>query len=114
LSSFSLTLTDAAISVLKEKLAKAMQPLVRIGVSGSGCSGFTHIIRFEDKARLSDYQLNIDGLQIIVDPKSAEILDGTTIDVRKELMSQGFKFINTDKIASTCGCGKSFTTKEDK
>jgi iron-sulfur cluster assembly protein len=49
----------------------------------------------------------VDGVQLLVDPKSYEYLDGMTLDFTNTLMEQAFVFHNP-KAAKSCGCGKSF------
>jgi iron-sulfur cluster assembly protein len=110
LNNFSLILTDAAVMALKLKLSQTKHSYVRIGISGGSCAGFSHIIKFEDQPRTNDLELTFNDLRVIVDPKSAEMLNDTTIDVKKELLSQSFKFFSP-KIENHCGCGKSFSIK---
>jgi iron-sulfur cluster assembly protein len=104
-----LKITDKAIVAAKAKLEKRGTPnaYIRLGVKGGGCSGFTYVIQYEDdKPRKNDIELIFNGLKVLVDNKSMNYLEGTTLDWEKTLMVQGFKFINPNTI-STCGCGRS-------
>lgn len=103
-------LTDAAILAFKQKLSERKTPnaCIRLGVKGSGCSGFTYVIQFEDDfPKDKDLQFIYNGLKVLVDKKSIKFLVGATLDYEKTLISQGFKFIN-EKEKSRCGCGLSF------
>lgn len=107
-------LTSAAIEYIKGQLNKRATPnsRLRLGIRGSGCSGFQYIIEFEDnQPREKDLIFIFDGLEIVVDKKSIIYLDGSTLDYEKTLMNSGLKFINPLAISS-CGCGESFSIKE--
>lgn len=107
----NIQLTPSAIQEIKSQLAKRETPnaYLRLGVKGGSCSGFTYVIQFEDDApKERDIQLDIDGVKILVDPKSLAYLDGSTLDWKSSLMEQGFDFINPH-VVSQCGCGKSFS-----
>lgn len=107
-------LSEAAANQIKLQLEKRGTPnaSLRLGVKGGGCSGFTYILEFEDsQPRIKDevsYQHNI---KIVIDKKSLIFLNGSTLDWKKSLMNQGFKFINPNE-ESRCGCGLSFTVKD--
>ena len=108
-----LTVTSAAAAGAREKLAKRGTPnaMVRVGVKGGGCSGFSYVIQFDDEApRERDYGYEVDGVRFVVDKKSLIYLAGSVFDYEKTLMYQGFKFRNPNE-ASSCGCGHSFTVR---
>jgi iron-sulfur cluster assembly protein len=99
--------TPKAIEYLVEALAPG--EIVRVGVEGGGCSGMNYklIIETED-ADDEDVKLDVPGVDIYIDPYSADILRETTIHYESTLMQKGFKFIN--RLANaTCGCGSSFS-----
>jgi len=103
----------AAAAGAREKLAKRGTPnaLVRLGVKGGGCSGFSYVIQFDDEPpRDRDYGYEVDGVRFVVDKKSLVYLAGSVFDYEKTLMYQGFKFKNPNE-ASSCGCGHSFTVR---
>ncbi len=99
-----------AVTKAKEALAKRGTPqaMLRLGVRGGGCSGFSYVIEFADEAGARDRVFEFDGLRIVVDPKSLVFLDGSTLDYETKLMGHGFKFVNPNEKTS-CGCGESFT-----
>ena len=109
----SLTITDQAVELARQKLAKRGTPeaAIRLGIKGGGCSGFGYVIAFEDEApRDRDRVFEADGVRFIVDKKSLIYLAGSVLDLEKTLMFQGFKFRNPNE-ATSCGCGHSFTVK---
>jgi iron-sulfur cluster assembly protein len=108
-----LGITSAAAAGAREKLAKRGTPnaIVRLGVKGGGCSGFSYVIQFDDDPpRERDYGYEVDGVRFVVDKKSLIYLAGSVFDYEKTLMFQGFKFRNPNE-ASSCGCGHSFTVR---
>ena len=109
----SLTITDQAVELARQKLAKRGTPeaAIRLGIKGGGCSGFGYVIAFEDEApRDRDRVFEADGVRFIVDKKSLIYLAGSVLDFEKTLMFQGFKFRNPNE-ATSCGCGHSSTVK---
>ncbi len=108
--SLSLEITDKAAAMAKKQLDKRAVPgtMIRLGIRGAGCSGYTYVIEFEDAApRERDRVFEKDGVRFVVDKKSLLYLAGTILDWEQTLMHQGFKFKNPNE-KSTCGCGHSF------
>jgi iron-sulfur cluster assembly protein len=105
----SIILTPKAIAKAKEALIKRGTPgaALRLGVKGSGCSGYAYAIEFADKIRETDLVFEFEDLEVIVDPKSIIYLNGSTLDYETKLMEHGFKFLNPN-VKSQCGCGESF------
>lgn len=105
----SITLTPKAVAMAKQALAKRGTPTaaLRLGVKGGGCSGFAYVIEFSDTRRTKDVVFTFDGLDVVVDPKSLVLLNGSTLDYEIKLMQRGFKFVNPQE-KSGCGCGESF------
>ncbi len=105
-----ITITAAAIAKLKEIAeTEGLPPVVRVGVRGSGCAGFSYDMYFEEKpVGEMDETLEQDGITIVVDSVSLQYLDGTEIDYVDSLMQSGFKF-NNPKQTGSCGCGSSFS-----
>src|SRR3989304_674052 len=107
----AITLTELAAKEVKriiedQKLEDGI--LLRVGVTGGGCSGFSYSLGFDkafDERADSKYQLH--GLDVVVDKKSALYLDGTTVDFYEGLEKRGFTFDNPNAVR-TCGCGSSF------
>ncbi|MEX0939399.1 MAG: iron-sulfur cluster assembly accessory protein [Pirellulales bacterium] len=82
--------------------------LLRVGVSGGGCSGFSYSLGF-DKAYddKSDSSYEQHGVKVVVDKQSALYLDGAVVDFYDGVEKRGFTFENPNAV-KTCGCGSSF------
>ena len=104
-----ITITSEAVGKLKEiSESEGIGHLkVRLRVIGGGCSGFSYDMSFSDIQDDMDESSNIDDITVLIDPLSAQYLEGVEIDYLEGLMSSGFKFINPI-VTSTCGCGSSF------
>ena len=76
----------------------------RISVKGGGCSGFKYNFSFENNIDKDDVLFD----KAIIDKASLEIIDGSTIDFKKEMIGESF-IINNPKASSSCGCGLSFS-----
>ena len=106
-----IVLTPKAVEMVKSLRAKEGRPeghALRVAVVGGGCSGFSYQLSFEDAPQEADQVVEYDGIQVLVDPTSAQYLEGTEIDFVSSLHGSGFKFSNP-KATQTCGCGSSFT-----
>jgi len=83
-------------------------PILRIGITGGGCSGFQYSLKLDE-----DYDVEKDiiaeqhGIKVVVDKKSNLFMNGTTIDFHDGLDKRGFVFDNPNA-AKSCGCGSSF------
>ena len=111
-----INITPKALEKIKEQLEKRKTPeaALRLGLKGSGCSGYLFVIQFEDEpAKENDHILEFDGVKIFIDKKSMIYLNGMTLDWEQTLMQQGFKF-TSEKIDKSCGCGKSYSFKDNK
>jgi iron-sulfur cluster assembly protein len=104
-------ITDRAIEAFRAKLEKRGTPdaYIRLGVLGSGCNGYKWHLAFDDDApRKSDLHFFYYGIRVLIDPKSAPILDGVSLDYKSSLKETGFEF-SSPKVVSKCGCGSSFS-----
>ena len=84
---------------------------IRIAVVGGGCSGYSYSMDFIetlDDIDEDDISSTSDDLLIVIDPHTAAMLSGTTVDYSVSLLSRGFAFINPNA-KTTCGCGSSFS-----
>lgn len=108
-----ITLSERAATEIKGLLERQEKPhaSLRVFVSGGGCSGFQYGMTLEEESMEGDNQFQINGVSVIVDPRSAMYLDGASIDFVDNLMGGGFK-IDNPNAASSCGCGSSFTPKD--
>lgn len=100
--------TDRAFARLAEIAETAGQPQVlRVAVSGGGCSGFQYEITLDAPAT-DDVVFESDGQKVVVDPVSMPFLANAVIDFSDELIGARF-VIDNPNAASSCGCGLSFS-----
>jgi len=88
--------------------AKQGKPAVlRLAVDGGGCAGFSYRFSLGEPEE-GDAVASTDGVSLVVDPVSLELLDGSEVDYVEELGGASFKVTNPNA-ASGCGCGSSFS-----
>ena len=89
-----------------EKIIKEDQikKFFRISVKGGGCSGFKYDFSFDDKVESKDIVFG----KAVIDKASLDIISGSTIDFKKEMIGESF-VISNPKASSSCGCGLSFS-----
>ncbi len=105
-----LVFTDAAAGKVGELIREEANPnlKLRVFVSGGGCSGFQYGFTFDEKVEDGDFCVENAGVQLLVDPMSAQYLMGAEIDYKEDL--QGAQFvIRNPNAKTTCGCGSSFS-----
>ena len=104
----SLQLTSNAarrVAAIADKLGKPA--VLRLSVDGGGCAGFSY--KFEmGEAEDGDLVSDTDGVRLVVDPTSLDLIDGSTVDFVEDLGGSAFKVTNPNA-ASGCGCGSSFS-----
>ena len=102
--------TDAAAHKVSELIREEDNPelMLRVFISGGGCSGFQYGFTFDEDIEDGDSQVENSGVTLLVDPMSVQYLMGAEIDYKEDL--QGAQFIIRNPNAqTTCGCGSSFT-----
>ncbi|MFO7293657.1 MAG: iron-sulfur cluster insertion protein ErpA [Actinomycetes bacterium] len=106
----TVTLTDAAVAKVSELLAAENEPglALRMAVRPGGCSGFSYELFFDSQIDDSDIVEEFGDVKVVVDPQSAEMLRGSTLDFSDGLMGAGFS-IDNPNVTRTCGCGNSFS-----
>ena len=105
-----LVFTDAAAGKVGELIREEANPnlKLRVFVSGGGCSGFQYGFTFDEKIEDGDFRVENRGVQLLIDPMSAQYLMGAEIDYKEDL--QGAQFvIRNPNAKATCGCGSSFS-----
>jgi iron-sulfur cluster assembly protein len=109
---FPITLTPRAVERVKAIRAREGRPtaFLRVGVRAGGCSGLSYVARLDEERTTLDLSKDFDGLEVVVDSKSARFLNGTTLDYTGELIGGGFRFDNPNA-ERDCGCGSSFTPR---
>ena len=81
-----------------------LKKFFRISVKGGGCSGFKYNFSFDNKVDNKDIVFD----KVIIDKDSLDIISGSTVDFKKEMIGESF-VIDNPKASSSCGCGLSFS-----
>ncbi len=107
-----ITLTDAAARKVKELLEAegATDLALRVAVRPGGCSGFSYEMFFDGDIATDDEKAEFgeQPVRVVVDPASAQLLEGATLDYKDGLNQAGFAITNPNASRS-CGCGQSFS-----
>ncbi|HEX9260123.1 MAG TPA: iron-sulfur cluster insertion protein ErpA [Acidimicrobiales bacterium] len=105
-----ITLTDTAADKVKELLVAEGQPelALRVAVRPGGCSGFSYEMFFDADVAPDDDVATFGDVRVVVDPSSAQLLTGATLDYKDGLQQAGFS-INNPNASRSCGCGQSFS-----
>jgi iron-sulfur cluster assembly protein/iron-sulfur cluster insertion protein len=108
-----ITLTDTAASKVRQLLDAegAAELALRVAVRPGGCSGFSYEMFFDGDIAADDAEASFgdDGrVKVVVDPASAQLLEGATLDYKDGLEESGFAITNPNA-SRTCGCGQSFS-----
>lgn len=103
-----LTLTPSAAKRVAAIAAKqAKPPILRLSVEGGGCSGFQYKFDLAEGAEADDSVSETDGVRLVVDPVSLDLVAGSTVDFVESLGGAAFK-VENPQAAAGCGCGSSF------
>jgi iron-sulfur cluster assembly protein len=109
--------TTAVITVTEKAAAKARalaeregrpEACLRVRVVAGGCSGFSYELGFDDAPADDDNVIEVDGFRVLVDPRSAPIVQGSTLEFHDALLGGGLKMINP-QAKHECACGESFS-----
>jgi iron-sulfur cluster assembly protein len=106
----SVTLTEKAASEVKKIITEQNLPegtVLRVGVQGGGCSGFSYSLGFDSATSERDRVVDVHGVKLAVDKKFDPYLEGTVVDYYDGLEKRGFVF-NNPNVVKSCGCGSSF------
>ena len=106
----AITLTDGAAAKVAELLEQEGNPelALRVAVRPGGCSGFSYEMFFDSDLADDDVTSAFGAVRVVVDPTSASLLQGSTLDFKDGLQGAGFS-INNPNASRTCGCGNSFS-----
>ena len=104
------TLSESAARRIAELRLKESAPaaFLRLAVSGGGCSGFQYGFTFDDHRQDDDLVFARDGVELVIDAVSLDLVKGAEIDFVEDLMGAYFQVKNPNA-ASSCGCGNSFS-----
>ena len=104
----AISLTDSAADRVRSHLQKRGTGLgLRLGVTKTGCSGYSYVINYADDIEESDVIFEDKGVRVVVDPEAQQLIDGTEVDFVKNGLNEAFSFRNPN-ITGECGCGESF------
>lgn len=82
--------------------------MLRLAISGGGCSGFSYAFSLDAEQTADDRVFEFHGAKLVVDETSLDLLKGSVVDFVDDLMAKSFRVLNPNA-ASTCGCGTSFS-----
>ena len=103
-----LILTPAAAKRVAFIASKQARPaILRLAVEGGGCSGFQYKFDLADAPESEDSVSETDGVKLVVDPMSLDLIAGSTVDFVESLGGAAFK-VENPQAAAGCGCGASF------
>ena len=105
-----ITLTDSAAVKVRQLIESEGEEnlALRVAVRPGGCSGFSYEMFFDTDIAADDLASEYDGVKVVVDPSSAQLLTGAELDYKDGLEKSGFE-INNPNAQRTCGCGSSFS-----
>jgi iron-sulfur cluster assembly accessory protein len=106
----AIALTDGATAKIAELIQQEGNPdlALRVAVRPGGCSGFSYEMFFDSDQADDDVLSDYGDVKVVVDPASANLLTGSTLDFKDGLQDAGFS-INNPNASRTCGCGQSFS-----
>ena len=104
------TMAPGAIAKIKELIAEENSPnlKLRMFVSGGGCSGMQYGFTFEETANEDDFDLEFEGIHLLIDAMSSQYLQGAEVDYTESLQGSQFS-IKNPQAQTSCGCGSSFS-----
>lgn len=104
----AISLTNSAAERVQTYLAARGKGLgLRLGITKTGCSGYSYVINYADEIAESDIVFEDKGVKVIVDPAALALIDGTEVDFIKNGLNEAFSFKNPN-VTGECGCGESF------
>ncbi|MGI9235316.1 MAG: HesB/IscA family protein [Woeseiaceae bacterium] len=104
----AISLTDSAAERVRTHLEKRGSGLgLRLGVTQTGCSGYSYVINYADDIDETDVIFEDKGVTVVIDPEALQLIDGTEVDFVKNGLNEAFSFRNPN-ITGECGCGESF------
>ena len=105
----AVSLTQPAADRVKAYLdARGKGVGLRVGIKKTGCNGYAYVVNYADDVDDSDVVFEDQGVKVVVDKESLELIDGTEVDFVKEGLNEAFRFRNPN-VTGECGCGESFS-----
>ena len=104
------SLSDSAVKRIASLISQEADAslMLRLSVSGGGCSGFQYGFSFDNSIQTDDHLFERDGVKVVIDDTSLELLSGAEIDFVEDLVGASFQVKNPNA-KSSCGCGSSFS-----
>jgi iron-sulfur cluster insertion protein len=105
-----ITITESAVAKIKDIIAEENNPDIklRVFVQGGGCSGMSYGFTLDEVRNEDDWDLNYNGVQVLVDSMSGGYLQGAEVDYKEDQYGATFSIKNPQAV-TTCGCGSSFS-----
>jgi len=105
----AISLTPAAADRVRHFLAERGRGVgLRLAVRKTGCSGFAYVVNYADAVLPGDQVFDSQGVSVLVDAKSLQLIDGTEVDFVRQGLNEAFRFRNPN-VRGECGCGESFS-----
>jgi iron-sulfur cluster insertion protein len=105
-----ITITETAVAKIKDIIAEENNPAIklRVFVQGGGCSGMQYGFTLDEEVNEDDWDIESNGVNVLVDSMSGGYLQGAVIDYKDDVMGASFSISNPNA-QTTCGCGSSFS-----
>ncbi len=104
----AISLTDSAADRVRNHLDSRGKGVgLRLGVTQTGCSGYSYVINYADEIADDDVVFEDKGVKVVVDADALPLIDGTEVDFVQSGLNQAFSFRNPN-VTGECGCGESF------
>jgi iron-sulfur cluster assembly protein len=104
-----ITVTDKAAGKIRQLAAKqGADPVLRVRVLAGGCSGFSYDLAFGEPSEGDHVIEAAEGVRVLVDPRSAPIVQGSTLEFVDVMLGGGLKMLNPNAVHE-CACGESFS-----
>lgn len=109
MSDLQISLTKNAAKRVALIAARQSKPaILRLAVDGGGCAGFTYKFELAEELAADDTIAETDGVKLVVDPVSLDLVNGSAVDFVEDLGGSAFRVTNPNA-QSGCGCGSSFS-----
>ncbi len=104
----AISLTESAATRVRNYLeARGGGIGLRLGVTKTGCSGYSYVINYAEDITDADVVFEDKGVKVVVDAEALPLIDGTEVDFVKSGLNEAFSFRNPN-VTGECGCGESF------
>ena len=104
----AISLTESAATRVRNYLQARGEGIgLRLGVTKTGCSGYSYVINYAEAITDADIVFEDKGVKVVVDSEALPLIDGTEVDFVKSGLNEAFSFRNPN-VTGECGCGESF------